>query len=176
VSRDLTRTLAVALLIAAGASGFALLERRQDASLATGAPAPEFRLPDRAGRTVELQGLRGRVVLVNFWATWCAPCLEELPSLERLHRTLGPEGLVVLGISVDEQERAIAPVLERFGVTFTVLSDPFGTASAAYAIRAFPETYVVDARGVLRETYRGAVRWDDPGAIDHLRQLLRASR
>jgi peroxiredoxin len=145
-------------------------------ALKTGAPAPDFRLPSLTGEAVGLAGLRGRIVVVNFWATWCPPCVEEMPSLERLHRALGPEGLVVLGISADEDEAALKAFVARAGVTFPILRDPGGRSAAAlYRTTGYPETFVIDAKGVLHETFIGPADWAAPGAIDHFRDLLRSA-
>jgi cytochrome c biogenesis protein CcmG, thiol:disulfide interchange protein DsbE len=113
-------------------------------------------------------------VVVNFWATWCPPCVEEMPSLETLHRTLGPEGLVVIGVSVDEDEAALRAFVQKIGVTFPTLRDPGGRGpAAAYKTTGYPETYVLDPKGVLIESYIGPAEWATPAAIDHFRELVR---
>ena len=165
-----------AFLVGVLALGFAYvtLSGRKGYALPTGEPAPGFRLPTLRGDVVDLQSLRGKVVVVNFWATWCPPCVEEMPSLEKLHRTLGPEGLVVLGVSVDEDEAALRAFVTKAGVTFPILRDPGGAGpSTAYRTTGFPETFVVGPTGTLVESYVGPAEWATPGAIDHFRELLR---
>jgi thiol-disulfide isomerase/thioredoxin len=123
---------------------------------------------------VDKASLAGKVVVVNFWATWCPPCVAEMPSLDRLHSTLSGEGLVVLGISVDEDEAAVTAFVEKAGLTLAVLRDPGGTvASGVFGVTGYPETLVIDAQGVITETYRGPADWDTPEALDHFRRLLR---
>jgi peroxiredoxin len=160
----------VAVLGIVGATGlgfFAVRER-------TGSPAPVFRLPSLGAGTVDLASFAGRVVVVNFWATWCPPCVEEMPSLERLHRALGPEGLAVLGVSVDDDEAALRRFVEEKGLTFPILRDPGGDVARRYRTVQYPETFVLDGAGIVRERYAGAIRWDAPATIDHFRGLLRS--
>lgn len=167
--------LAAVVLVAAGlAWGFVGLESKKGYPLLKGAEAPPIRLVSLTGETVDIAALRGRVVLVNFWATWCPPCVEEMPSLEKLHRTLGPEGLVVVGVSVDEDEAALRAFVQKVGVTFPTLRDPGGRGpAAAYRTTGYPETYVLDPRGVLIESVIGPAEWATPAAIDHFREVLR---
>ena len=145
-------------------------------ALKSGAPAPTFRLPNLAGENVDLAAFRGRVVVVNFWATWCPPCVDEMPSLEKLHRALGPQGLVILGVSGDENEAVLREFVTRTGVTFPILRDPGGRIAAdLYHTTGFPETFVVDPNGLLNESYIGPAEWASPGAVDHFRDLLRSA-
>ena len=163
--------IAVALVVA---YAFTNLRGAKGYALRTGSEAPGFRLPALAGGEVDLASFRGQVVVVNFWATWCPPCVDEMPSLEKLHRALGPEGLVVLGVSVDEDETALRQFVARLGVTFKILRDPGGRGVAqAYRTTGYPETFVVDRNGVLHETFIGPAEWATPGAVDHFRELLR---
>jgi thiol-disulfide isomerase/thioredoxin len=113
---------------------------------------------------------------VNFWATWCAPCVAEMPSLARLERALGRESLAVVGVSVDESEADLRDFVAREGIRFAVLRDPGGRVAArAFGVEGYPTTFVLDAGGVVRERYLGPARWDDPEALDHFRGLLSAS-
>jgi len=140
-------------------------------------PAPPLRLPSLAGGEVDLGSFRGRIVLLNFWASWCPPCVHETPSLEALHRALSDQGLVVIGVSVDESTRALRQFVEEHGVTFLVLRDPSGLfAERVYRTVEFPTTYLIDADGVVRERYVGPVEWDAPAALAHLRRRLAAAR
>jgi peroxiredoxin len=172
--KDAMKLAAVVAVAAAVAWGFVSLEGQKGYGLKKGDVAPTFSLPTLDGGAVDLTTLRGKVVVVNFWATWCPPCVEEMPSLEKLHRALGPEGLVVLGVSVDEDEAALRSFIQKVGVTFPTLRDPGGRGpSTAYRTTGYPETFVLDPQGVLLDKYIGPAEWATPEAIDHFRELLR---
>jgi peroxiredoxin len=171
----LKAVLVVGVALAATYAFTSLREAKRYA-LRTGTIAPSFRLASLAGGEVDLGTLRGRLVVVNFWATWCPPCVDEMPSLEKLHRALGPEGLVILGVSADEDEAALKAFVARTGVTLPVLRDPGGrTAAQAYRTTGYPETFVIDRSGRLRESFTGPAEWATPAAIDHFRDLLRSA-
>jgi cytochrome c biogenesis protein CcmG, thiol:disulfide interchange protein DsbE len=172
--KDALRIAAVVAVAAAAAWGFVSLEARKGYGLKQGDAAPPIRLPTLEDGVVDLASFRGKVVVVNFWATWCPPCVEEMPSLEKLHRALGPEGLVVIGVSVDEDEAALRSFVQKVGVTFPTLRDPGGRGpTAAYRTTGYPETFVVDPQGVLLDKYIGPAEWATPEAIEHFRELLK---
>ena len=173
--KELLRLVAVITVLAVAAFGFIFLQKRKGYALKIGEAAPAFELPRLDGAATRLEGFRGKVVLVNLWASWCAPCLTEMPSLERLHRQLGPNGLVVLGVSADQEEKDIRDVIAKLSVTFPILRDPEGNMANAYRATGYPETYLVDKHGVLRATYIGAVEWDSPDIVSRIRSLLQAS-
>ncbi len=171
--KEAARLLAAVFVVVAVAVAFARLQESKGYALKPGVPAPPFRLPNLSGGDADLASFGGRLVLVNFWATWCPPCVDEMPSLERLHRALGKDGLVVLGVSVDEDEAALKRFVAERGITFSVLRDPGGRRAAqAYHTTGYPETFVIDSAGILREIYVGPAQWDTPGALDHFRGLL----
>ncbi len=170
--REIVKFAAVILIVAGTAFGFISLQERNGDGLRPGTAVPDFRLPSLAGGATDLGSLRGRVVLVNFWATWCPPCVEEMPSLERLHRTLGPEGLVVVGISEDADEKAARDFAERLGLTFPILRDPEAQTAAAYRATGYPETFVIGRDGTLLRTFVGPAEWDTPEALGYFRGLL----
>jgi peroxiredoxin len=135
--------------------------------------APAFRLPSLAGTDVDLASFRGRVVVLNFWATWCPPCVQEMPSLERLHRVLGPEGLVVLTVSADEDRAELARFVKQNALTLPVLSDPGGrVAVSRYHTTGYPETFTLDRSGVILDHVVGPVEWDAPETLARFRALL----
>jgi peroxiredoxin len=170
------RAALLSSVVAALAFSYACLQENQGPGLRPGSPAPPFSLPVRGGGSVSLAALAGKVVVVNFWATWCPPCVAEMPSLDRLHRGLSHEGLVVLAVAVDEDESALAAFALKAGLTLTVLRDPGGTVSnGAFRVRGYPETLVIGRDGVVVEAYRGPADWATPEAIEHFRRLLKAS-
>ena len=129
------------------------------------------------GKPHALRDYRGKVVFVNFWATWCPPCVDEMPSLERLHRTLGPEGLAVVAVSADEDEAALRAFVKQHALTLPVLHDPGGrTAARRYRTTGYPETFVLDRDGVLVQHTVGPAEWDSAQALDTFRGLLSRSR
>jgi thiol-disulfide isomerase/thioredoxin len=170
--REALKFAAVLAVVAGAAFGFITLQEGKGYGLKPGAAVPDFRLRVLGGGTSELGSLRGRVVLVNFWATWCPPCVEEMPSLDRLSRALGPEGLVVLGVAVDEDEKTVRDFVARVGVSFPILRDPGAHTAAAWRTTGYPETFVVGRDGTLLRTFVGPAEWDTPEALGYFRGLL----
>ncbi|MCZ6464501.1 MAG: TlpA disulfide reductase family protein [Proteobacteria bacterium] len=141
--------------------------------LQRGVPAPNFALaPLGGGERVSLSHYDGQVVLVNFWATWCKPCEDEMPAMQRLHRSLQGEPFELLAISVDRGADDVAAFRERLGLVFPILLDPEQIASRAYQTTGFPETLLIDHRGRLVERYIGPRDWDDPVYLERIRRLL----
>ena len=170
--KDLLKLGALVAAILAASFAFVALQQKKGYGLVEGAPAPPLRLPAMQGGEVGLESYRGHVVLVNFWATWCPPCVEEMPSLERLHRALGPEGLSVLGVSVDEDEGAVREFVARHGLSFPILRDPGGHTAASYRTTGWPETFIVGPDGTILRILVGPAEWDTPEALAYFRGLL----
>jgi len=121
----------------------------------TGELAPDFVLPRLDGTVQKLSNYRGRVVMVNLWATWCPPCIEELPLLDEIVADYGPRGVVVLGVAADERKDAVEKFVEAHGPAFEVLLDPGGVVGTQYGITGYPETFLVDREGRLQAKYIG---------------------
>ena len=139
-----------------------------------GAPVPGFTLPDLEGRMHALDELRGKVVVLNYWATWCPPCIEEMPSLEKLHEALASKGLAVVAVSVDERFSDIERFVDEWNLTFTVLHDDGMKVSRSYQTFKYPETYIIDRTGRLKSKVVGARDWVAPSVIRDLVALLNA--
>jgi cytochrome c biogenesis protein CcmG/thiol:disulfide interchange protein DsbE len=123
-----------------------------------GRPAPAFRLTSFDGAPVSLAEQRGKVVVLNFWASWCYPaCYEEAPVLEDGWRRLREQGAVVLGIAIQDKEQASREFIRRFGLTFPNAPDPTGRTSIDFGVYGVPETFVIDRRGMIRRKHVGAV-------------------
>jgi peroxiredoxin len=171
--KNALRTAAVVAVVTAAAFGYVHLAENKGYALKPGTPAPDFRLPSLAGGEVDLASFRGKTVVLSFWATWCPPCVSEMPSLERLHRALGPEGLAVVTVSTDEDEAVLRRFVAEQKLTLPVLRDAGGrVAASAYRTTGYPETFVVDAAGLVQQHYVGPSDWDTPDALAHFRRLL----
>ena len=133
-----------------------------------GDDAPEFEL---AGG-VRLADYRGKLVLLNFWATWCPPCVAEVPSLNALYKQFREDGLVVLAVSVDTEEEAYRRFLDRFGVTFPTVLDPERRVSSRYGTMKYPESYLIDRQGTVIQKYVGPEDWERPEIVNYIRSLL----
>lgn len=148
-----------------------------DQSLTTLDPpvkAPGFNLPIYEGSLkVTLDDYRGRPVIVNFWATWCPPCREELPSMNRAYEKLRNEGVEMVAINVGEDEAQIFPFLADYPVEFPILLDQGGTIIDQWPVKGLPTTFVVDTQGNLVYRAIGARAWDDTEIIDRILKLTR---
>ena len=124
-----------------------------------GGDAPDFELARLSGDRIALSDYRGRVVLVNFWATWCKPCEDEMPSMERLYQALSPAGFELVAVSVDETPEEVARFRDRLGVSFPIALDPGQEVSRRYQTQGFPESLLIDADGRIVERYVGPRDW-----------------
>ena len=136
--------------------------------------APDFTLLSLEGRPVRLREFRGKLVLVNFWATWCAPCLHEMPSMEQLYQTFKQTEFVLLAVSMDHQGEGVArPFVDKLKLTFPVLLDSTLEVSRQYSVRGLPTTYLIDPEGLLIGVVIGARDWHRTEAKALIASLLR---
>ena len=134
-------------------------------------PAPGFDFY-LGGQPTNLAAQRGRVVVMNFWASWCAPCVREMPSLQRLHEKMADRGVLVLGINVDASQADFENFMRDYYLSFPNYHDPRMHVSNLYGTFKFPETYIIDRDGILVRKVIGPLEWDDPGVISYLEGLL----
>lgn len=161
-----TRLVVVALLAVVGA---ALIPAWSE----TSGPAPNFTLTDRDGNSVSLEDLRGQVVMINFWASWCAPCREEMPLLEQIHRRYEPLGFTLLGVNVEENSSDAVSWLKDRPVSFPILFDPDNRVSKLYDVVAMPSTVIVDRQGNVRFLHHGYQAGYEDQYQDQIRELVR---
>jgi len=135
-----------------------------------GTPAPDFIVQD-ADRKLELRDFRGQIVVLNFWATWCAPCVEEMPSLTQLQQRLKDKGVTVVGVSVDVDADGYHRFLKDHKIDFLTVRDPDQKANDLYGTFKFPETYIIDRKGIVRRKFIGAVDRSQPEIVDFLNKL-----
>ena len=138
----------------------------------TGGPAPQLALLDLAGQPVRLSDFKGKVVLVNFWATWCAPCIEEMPSMQRLRDKLSLAGFEVLAVNFQEAQPRIDQFLKKRPLKLTILRDADGRARTAWGVRVFPTSFVIDTEQRIRYTVTGDVDWTSGKVESQIRELL----
>ena len=138
------------------------------------APAIEAFTLDQPRRERTLADYKGRVILLNVWATWCEPCRVEMPSIERLYQEFGPQGLVVVSVSVDDpgSEQRIRDFAKEYGITFEVLHDPRQQTKTNYQVTGFPETFVIGREGTIRKKIIGAADWSSEANRALIRELL----
>ena len=168
------------MIVLAGAAIFALvfgivwMQSAKYELLAVGKPAPDFDLTDLNDKPQRLSDFRGKVVFLNFWATWCKPCREEMPSMEVLHKNFEKDGLVILAVSIDRvtTTKDIPPFIKGMNLTFPVLIDSWGKTDKPYKRMGVPETFIIDQQGVIREIVIGPRDWTRLDSLQILTKLL----
>jgi peroxiredoxin len=191
------RLLAISLLVSLALVALLVaLRPRRMSPLEVGEMAPNFTLPalltasadasaspshgKPASGYIRLGNYRRQVVLVNFWATWCPPCVEEAPSLEKFAEQMRSQGAIVIGVSVDQDRAALEKFVAHYQFSFPVARDPDQAVAARYGTFKFPETYIIDRDGRVAEKIVGALDWQDPRMVNYVRGLAgpgeRASR
>ena len=133
----------------------------------------EFELASIKGAKIKLSSLKGKIVLLNFWATWCGPCRKEMPSMQRMYDKLKSEGLEILAVDLMEDKRQVEGFAKELGLSFPILLDSDGKVGALYDARSIPTTYLLDRRGLLFSRAIGALEWDTPEMLKLLRRILR---
>jgi cytochrome c biogenesis protein CcmG, thiol:disulfide interchange protein DsbE len=135
-----------------------------------GSNAPDFTVQD-SDHKVTLSQFRGQVVVLNFWATWCPPCVEEMPSLIQMQAQMKNKGITVLAVSIDVDEAAYHKFLKQYGLNMVTVRDEAQRSSSLYGTHGWPETYIIDRGGVIRRKFIGPVNWTSPEIADFLTKL-----
>lgn len=137
-----------------------------------GVAAPNFTFPDLDGKMVSLSDLRGQIVFLNIWATWCPPCIEEMPSMEKLYEVMRNDDFQILAVSIDASgQRAVKPFAEKHKLSFPILTDTKGTIRALYQTTGVPETIIIDKDGIVIEKIIGPRDWASLKTINIFKNL-----
>jgi len=174
-SNKLVIVLASAAILAV-VFGLVWMQSSKYEPLTVGKVAPDFHLPDLNDKELHLSDFRGKVVFLNFWATWCKPCREEMPSMEILYKNFEKDGLVILAISIDRvtTKKDIPPFVKALSLSFPILIDSWGQTDKRYKLMGVPETYIIDQQGILREKVIGPRDWTVLDNLQIVTQLLKA--
>jgi peroxiredoxin len=140
--------------------------------VSTGDKAPNFKVTTDRGKTLSRSEFGGKVLVLNFWATWCPPCIDEIPSLNVMAQQLAPKGVVVLGVSVDKNQEIYRRFLAGVRPSFETAHDPAADISASYGTFKYPETYIIDREGRVRQKHIGGRNWTDPEIVQSIEALL----
>ena len=151
---------------------FAIYTPLHETLVQVGDRAPDFTIKADNGKTYTQADFGGKLLILNFWATWCPPCREELPSLDALQRTLGSKGLVVLAVSVDKDEKQYRDFLEVNKVAITTARNPSQDINREYGTVQFPESYIIDRNGKVVEKIISSTNWMDERMVSHVQSML----
>ena len=167
--------LMTALVGIGGAAALDILLVAERNVVKLGEPAPNFQLPDLHGHLVTMSDLRGKVVLLNFWATWCGPCRVEMPTMEQLYHTFARKDFEILAVSIDAQGVAVTrPFQQEYHLTFPILHDPDYRVGLMYGARSLPMTFLIDRQGVVRHQIFGARDWGASEAQQLVQMLMKS--
>lgn len=162
------RILVIVSLLLLSSAGTGLSEASD-----IGKAAPVFELKDLEGKKVSLADFKGKVILLNFWATWCAPCKAEMPSIENLYKRFKDKGLIVIGVSVDNSETTVRSFVKEKGLTFPILLDKGKEVSFDdYGVIGLPVTFLIDKKGIIVDKVFGERQWDSEEAKEKIKRLL----
>jgi peroxiredoxin len=174
---DLTIKAAIGLLLVALA--FVIVNTIQNRIVQVGDKAPNFAVTTDRGTRITPSDFGGKVLVLNFWASWCAPCVQEAPSLNEFQKMLASSGVVVLGVSVDKNGSQYENFLKKFEIAFPTSRDPEQDISYRYGTYMFPESYIIDRNGTVVRKYAGlperngqAIPWTDPELVGFVKSLL----
>ncbi len=137
-----------------------------------GDSAPDFKVVTEEGKTITPSSFPGKLLVLNFWASWCAPCVEETPSLNQFAHVMQPQGVIVLGVSVDKNEKLYKQFLQRYQIGFETSRDPNADIPSIYGTFLFPDSYIIDPNGKVVEKIINAQNWLDPQFITHIQKML----
>ena len=143
----------------------------------SGSQAPDFTFPDLTGKEVGLSDYRGKVVFLNIWATWCPPCVDEMPSMEKLYKQFKGEQFEIIAVSIDgEGRKVVAPFMERLNLTFPALLDRKGKIKNIYGVTGIPESFIIDKNGIIVKKVIGPLDWAKPDVSRFFKDLIKGPR
>lgn len=151
---------------------FVLYTSIHERIVSVGDSAPQFSITADNGRTITASDFGGRLLVLNFWATWCQPCVEEVPSLDQFAKQMAGSGVVVLGVSMDTDAQKYRAFLDRTRVSFMTARDPEAKISADYGTFKYPESYIIDTKGRVVQKIIGATNWTDGSMVDAVKSML----
>ncbi len=172
-TRKLSRRCAMAAMAAMAGAAVVFIASAFAAGGDASGPAPAFTLTALSGQQGALSQYKGQVVMVNFWATWCGPCQQEMPLLDQMYKKYKPAGFTLIGVNVDKESPAVKELLARKPVSFPVLLDPANQVSKAYHVDEMPSSVIIDRKGDIRYVHRGYRPGDENEYQDRIRQLIR---
>jgi cytochrome c biogenesis protein CcmG/thiol:disulfide interchange protein DsbE len=170
--RNIDRLLAGAIVLLAAALIYVVSGTLDVRVTNAGDQAPDFKIVGDSGRTYTRSDFGGKLLVLNFWASWCAPCVKEAPSLDAFQRTMATEGVVVLGVSIDTNDKRYQQFLKRFRISYPTARDPEANVSSSYGTFLIPETYIIDSTGKVREKVISDQNWMDPDFINRIKAML----
>lgn len=166
--------LLIALSIKGKDSSFQLIGQSR---VKVGSPAPNFTFPDLTGKKVSLSDYRGRVVFLNIWATWCSPCVDEMPSMEKLYKQFKSDQFEIMAVSIDTQGvKVVVPFMEKLNLTFPALLDRKGKIRNIYGVTGIPESFIIDKNGIIIKKVIGPLDWSKPDVSRFFGDLMQKSR
>jgi len=142
-------------------------------ALGAKSPAPDFTLPAVGGKSLSLSQYKGQVVMINFWATWCGPCRQEMPLLDAMYKKYKAMGFTLIGVNVEPDSKAAEEFLKKLPVSFPVAFDAESKVSQLYNVQGMPSTVIVDRKGNARVLHKGYRPGDENTYLDHVRTLIR---
>jgi peroxiredoxin len=162
----------IAVLILAGCLILFITACGESPVASVGKPAPDFDAMDLKGKVWGLSKLKGKVVFVNFWATWCAPCREEMPSMQKLYEIMPKDKFEMLALFNNDKKTVAKDFVAKLGLTMPILSDEHNFAGTKYGLTGLPETFIIDKQGIIREKFIGPAQWDSPENIQMLKKYI----
>ena len=166
------RALLGAIVVCLGLLVWVVAGAFQERIVVAGDRAPGFSIRSDSGRTITPTDFGGKLLVLHFWATWCPPCVTEIPSLNQFQKQFANDGVVVLGVSVDQNAKAYQDFVKRFNVTFQTARDPDAKISSDYGTYQYPETYIINREGRVVEKIISNADWTDPDRLNVIKALL----
>ena len=171
--KSLTDRILLGLVLVLGVTlAWVVYPTLDDGIIRVGDTAPDFKVMTDTGRTITRSDFGGKLLVLHFWATWCGGCVEEIPSLEVFQREYGPQGVVVLGVSVDANEKLYRRFMDQFRVSYATSRDPSWDIAASYGTFQLPESYIIDRSGKVVQKIIAQQNWQRPDFIQSLKKML----
>lgn len=172
MKQNTDRLLAGLIVVLAAGLVFVVSGTLEQHVTVPGDAAPDFQILTTRGRTISPQNFPGKVLVLNFWASWCPPCIEEAPSLNAFADQMSSKGVTVLGVSIDRNENSYKKFLQKYGVNYDTADDPDANVSTSYGTFQIPETYIIDKSGKVVEKIISNQNFTDPEFLEHIKKML----